>query len=152
MKSYLFDTNILVHYCRQMAQWDYINEQFNLADTQDAFVSVISWGELYSLAVRNHWKRDRIRIVDQLEQHFIISNIYFEKIIRAYGTIDAYSQGKLPEKPLPKGVTARNMGKNDLWIAATAHALDVTLLTTDNDFDHLQDTFIKIDKVVFPKS
>ncbi len=29
------------------------------------------------------------------------------------------------------------MGKNDLWIAATASVTGVTLMTTDGDFDHL---------------
>lgn len=29
------------------------------------------------------------------------------------------------------------MGKNDLWIAATAYVTGATLLTTDADFDHL---------------
>jgi hypothetical protein len=29
------------------------------------------------------------------------------------------------------------MGKNDLWIAALAKFHDLTLLTTDHDFDHL---------------
>ena len=29
------------------------------------------------------------------------------------------------------------MGKNDLWIAATAHASGAVLVTTDKDFDHL---------------
>ena len=33
--------------------------------------------------------------------------------------------------------SARNMGKNDVWIAATALYLDMELHTTDNDFDHL---------------
>jgi hypothetical protein len=31
------------------------------------------------------------------------------KLIRNYGTIDAYSQGKLKDKPLPTGMSARNM-------------------------------------------
>lgn len=38
---------------------------------------------------------------------------------------------------MPAGLSARNMGKNDLWIAATALYLDLPLHTTDNDFDHL---------------
>jgi predicted nucleic acid-binding protein len=46
------------------------------------------------------------------------------------------------------GTTARKMGKNDLWIAATAHLLNATLITTDNDFDHLKDAFIKLHKIV----
>jgi len=35
------------------------------------------------------------------------------------------------------------MGKNDLWIAATAHVVDATILTTDKDFDHLASEFLK---------
>ena len=67
-----------------------------------------------------------------------------EDVIEAYAEIDAYSQGKHPEKPLPKGITARNMGKNDLWIAATAYALGAKFFTTDKDFTHLQDTYLDI--------
>lgn len=32
------------------------------------------------------------------------------------------------------------MGKNDVWIAATTKVAGATLLTTDNDFDHLSAT------------
>ncbi len=39
------------------------------------------------------------------------------------------------DAPPPK--PARSMGKNDLWIAATAHASGAVLVTTDRDFDHL---------------
>ncbi len=65
-------------------------------------------------------------------------------IINNYGIIDAYSQGKLKEKPLPKGMSVRNMGKNDLWIAASAMASKATLLTTDKDFEHLHNQFIEV--------
>jgi len=34
------------------------------------------------------------------------------------------------------------MGKNDLWIAATAHVTGATLLTADADFDHLNGAFL----------
>ena len=56
---------------------------------------------------------------------------------RPCAQLDAYSQGKLSMRPLPAGMSARNMGKNDLWIAATALYFDVELHTTDKDFDHL---------------
>ncbi|MEM1326730.1 MAG: PIN domain-containing protein [Bacteroidota bacterium] len=36
------------------------------------------------------------------------------------------------------------MGKNDLWIAATASHYDLKLLTTDKDFLHLEDKFIDL--------
>jgi predicted nucleic acid-binding protein len=152
MNLYLFDTNILLHYLRQDTRWNYIQDKFDISNQLDNTMSVVSWGEIYSLGLRNHWHTQRMKVIEQLDRHFIVADINVEEIIRTYGTIDSYSQGKLWHNPLPQGMSARNMGKNDLWIAATAHVLDVTLLTTDNDFDHLQDTFIKIDKVVFSKS
>jgi predicted nucleic acid-binding protein len=42
-------------------------------------------------------------------------------------------------------MSARNMGKNDLWIAATALATKATLITTDKDFDHLQNIYFPVD-------
>ncbi len=47
-------------------------------------------------------------------------------IPRAYAVIDADSKGQ--------GIA---MGKNDVWIAAAANATGRTLLTTDQDFDHI---------------
>ena len=61
--------------------------------------------------------------------------------------IDSYSQGKNPSIPLPPGLTARNMGKNDLWIAATGSVLDATLLTTDDDFNHLNKIFLEVVRI-----
>jgi predicted nucleic acid-binding protein len=34
------------------------------------------------------------------------------------------------------------MGKNDLWIAATACVTHLPLITTDRDFDHLDATHL----------
>lgn len=39
------------------------------------------------------------------------------------------------------------MGKNDLWIAATARLADGILLTTDRDFDHLGSSGIKVERI-----
>lgn len=38
------------------------------------------------------------------------------------------------------------MGKNDIWIAATALVAKAELLTIDNDFDHLNGKYIKVAK------
>ena len=57
-------------------------------------------------------------------------------------------KGIHPKYKLPKGMAARNMGKNDLWIAATASITKTILLTTDNDFDHLINSpFLQVQKV-----
>jgi predicted nucleic acid-binding protein len=71
-------------------------------------------------------------------------DINTERIIKRYAEIDAYSQGKNPNPPLPVGLTSRNMGKNDLWIAATSSVLNATLLTTDGDFDHLNGVYLTV--------
>jgi len=39
------------------------------------------------------------------------------------------------------------MGKNDLWIAATASVLGIKLLTTDSDFEHLRGLYINIEDI-----
>jgi tRNA(fMet)-specific endonuclease VapC len=41
-------------------------------------------------------------------------------------------------------MTARSMGKNDLWIAATASVLKLPLLTTDKDFLHLDSLYLDL--------
>lgn len=34
------------------------------------------------------------------------------------------------------------MNQNDMWIAATAHAIEAVLVSTDRDFEHLHDAWI----------
>ena len=53
------------------------------------------------------------------------------RFVLAYGEIDTASDA-----------LGHRMGKNDLWIAATARVLGLTVLTTDKDFDHLHPTWI----------
>ena len=53
------------------------------------------------------------------------------EILRMYAVIDAYSES-----------IGQSMGKNDLWIAATAAVTGATLLTTDRDFDKLAPRFL----------
>lgn len=43
------------------------------------------------------------------------------------------------------GESSRNIGKNDLWIAATASVLNIPLITTDKDFLHLDKIFLKLE-------
>ncbi|HMQ48430.1 MAG TPA: PIN domain-containing protein [Saprospiraceae bacterium] len=59
-----------------------------------------------------------------------------------YEEIDAFSQGR--HQSIKSDFSAKNMGKNDLWIAATASAFNITLVTTDRDFDHLDGVFIDL--------
>ena len=67
-------------------------------------------------------------------------------LIQMYSEIDAYSQSQHPTLRLP--TSARKMGKNDLWIAATTAVHNATLISTDADFDHLDGLFLYFEKIV----
>ena len=144
MKPYLLDTNLLIYSIRNDYRWEMACQAFNIGDNNN-FISVVSVGELWSLAMRNEWGQKKLDALEQIGESFIIADINVREIIRRYAEIDAYSQGKLKDKPL--GTSSRNMGKNDLWIAATASVLNLSLLTTDLDFEHLNRVYLKIERI-----
>ncbi|WP_282776848.1 type II toxin-antitoxin system VapC family toxin [Phaeodactylibacter xiamenensis] len=125
--NYFFDTNAILIYLRDHVQKDWLDKNYDpLGDDNTAMISVVVLGELESLYLRNNWGRRRIESLRIFLRKFLITDINSRDIIRRYGEIDAFSQGKLKEKRL--GDSSRNMGKNDLWIAATA---SVTKLQID---------------------
>lgn len=146
--TYILDTNILVHLIRRAAFKDFLIKRYNQV-LPDNIISVVSQGEILSLSLQLNWGIIKQQRVLQLLNDIIIYPIRNKEILQAYAQIDAYSQGKLLHQPLPDGLSARNMGKNDLWIAATAHVLDAVLITTDKDFDHLDGQFIQLDRIIF---
>lgn len=144
--DYLLDTNILLIYARGNNLTEKIEEDLKLLTGDNQLViSVVSVGEIKSLAIKNNWGSKKIQKLARLLSKFIVADINVEKITDRYAEIDAYSQGKLPRK---KGkFSSRNMGKNDLWIAATGSVLQIVVVTTDGDFDHLAEEYIKLKKI-----
>jgi len=148
--DYLLDTNIILTYIRQSKYTELIDRVYNpLGKENTAIISIVSVGEVKSLAIQNKWGGRKLTQLETLLNQFIISDINVEAIVERYADIDAFSQGKLPSKP--SNFTARNMGKNDLWIAATASILNAQLLTTDKDFDHLKDDFLNFERIELPQ-
>jgi len=146
--TYLLDTNILLVYLRKSSIADKIDKQYQpLIYPNIPVVSVISLGELNSIALRNNWGEKQIDLLDRFLKQFLTADINVATIIEKYAEIDAFSQGKLAGKPLQS--SSRNMGKNDLWIAATASVLSATLLTLDHDFDHLKDEFLSLETIEY---
>lgn len=144
--EYLLDTNIVLIYARGNNLTKKIEEELLLLSGDNQLViSVVTIGEIKSLAIKNNWGKSRVAKLSQLLNEFIVADINVEEITERYAEIDAYSQGKLPGR---KGkFSSRNMGKNDLWIAATGSILQVVIVTTDSDFDHLDGEYIKLKKV-----
>jgi tRNA(fMet)-specific endonuclease VapC len=143
--KYLLDTNILVNAVRNTPLFQSVEMQLDLfSPNHSTHISTVSVGEIYSLALRNQWgqkRQDALEAFLQLTQTLPVAT---RQLMKAYAEIDAYSQGKHPTLHLPTGVSSRNMGKNDLWIAATAHILDATLVSTDKDFYHLDGVFLQL--------
>jgi tRNA(fMet)-specific endonuclease VapC len=94
-------------------------------------LSVVVAGELRSLAYQFQWGKAKLDKASFLLNYFQRISIDDPDIIEAYAVLDAYSES-----------VGRKMGKNDLWIAATAKVMVATILTTDKDFDHLSPDFV----------
>ena len=145
MRRFVLDTSICLAFVRGQEIFKKIENELNLI-SQDSIsiISIVTKAELLSLGKRNGWGDKKLNTLKKLlEKLFIIDiNNSDEKLIEAYYMIGAFSQGKLGEKPLND--SAKNMGKNDLWIAATTCVTQAELITMDGDFDHLGD--IKVHK------
>lgn len=143
---FLFDTNIVLLYLRKLAVINIIEAAYNPFGLDNtAAVSVVTVGELKALALNNKWGKNKIREMEDILLDFVIVDINSVETINRYAEIDVFSQGRLEGRKL--NMSARNMGKNDIWIAATASVLDATLLTTDKDFNHLDGEFLQVGKI-----
>ena len=144
--DYLLDTNIILIYLRGKAERTIIEAQYDPFGVQNnPIISVVTVGEIKSIAKRNYWGTRKLDLLNNILNSLIITDINSRDVIEAYAEIDAFSQGKLKERPL--NTSARNMGKNDLWIAATAHVTKATLLTMDKDFGHLKGVYLELENV-----
>lgn len=141
--DYLLDTNIIVIYSRDNDVSREIERRYKLFTGQEnrLAVSVITLGELDALIKKLNLGERRRAKIEQILENITVTGIEFEEVISMYGDIDAFSQGKLPSNT---PFSARNMGKNDIWIAATANVYDLVLVTTDKDFDHLSPEMIDL--------
>ena len=129
-RIYLLDTSVILPLVRGNALGTHIDQRFGLqASAQRPFVSVVSLGEVRVLAKRNDWGEAKLRSLSNALDNLVVVDINHAAVIDAYVELDLVSQSH------PDG--ARNMGKNDLWIAACPKATGAILLTTDNDFTHL---------------
>lgn len=144
--DYLLDTNLVIIYSRASKIAEKIEADYNLFDTGNSLaVSVVTLGEVDAFIKKIGIGEKRRKKIEGVVSRLAKVGIDTKAIIERYGDIDAYSQGKLKRK---KGrFSSRNMGKNDLWIAATASIYDLTLLTTDRDFDHLNGAYIRLEYI-----
>lgn len=151
MKNLLIDTCVLIHIIRGKETANSCIKAIEQFDSQsNIIISVVSYAEIESFAIQHHWGATKMQTVkNQLNRVTCIDiNPSDTDLLAAYAQIDAYSNKKGMDKRGDSLLgAARRMGKNDLWIAATAYALDIPLMTTDNDFDHLNRSFLSLIKI-----
>lgn len=147
MGRFVLDTNILIQIVRGNAIAAEVNTYLLSQENPEIFISIVTKAEAESLVTQWNWQEQKVKTLSSLLDNLIIIDISLAQLelIENYVAIDAYSQGK---KFAPTGeklfLSSRNMGKNDLWIAATALALNAELITMDGDFDHLHGSWINV--------
>ena len=129
---HLIDTSVLILLARDHMPGRAVQAQ--LARPREApkhLISIVSVGELYAMAVKRNWGDAKIAALVRLLDAFEWVNVNDNGVLPAYASIDARSES-----------LGRQMGKNDIWNAASAHARGVLLVTSDRDFDHLHPTWL----------
>jgi tRNA(fMet)-specific endonuclease VapC len=137
----IYDTNILLQLLRKADSMERLQAKLGSQYLED-FISIATVAEIRSLAIQFNWGNPRINKMKEVLSDLSILDINSPEIVDRYVEIDCYSKRKHPN--LVSDFSAIKMGKNDLWIAATASVHQCTLLTMDLDFNHLHDRFVNI--------
>jgi tRNA(fMet)-specific endonuclease VapC len=126
--GYLLDTNIVVALVRDNDLGKYINRTYQLTSgVHPIYLPVVVLGETHALATKWRWGPAQRTALTGILAAFTALDISYNDVILNYAVTDAESENN-------HGI---RVGKNDLWIAALARTYDMTILTTDRDFDHL---------------
>lgn len=152
MKNIIIDTCVLIHIVRETITGKNCIEAISIVDKDaNIIISVVTKAEIESFVLQNNWSAKKIEKLQKLLDEITVIDInQSDKILLSeYAQIDSFSKRKINDKAgnILK-ISAKKMGKNDLWIAATSSALNVPLITCDGDFDHLNKTFLELIKVV----
>lgn len=91
------------------------------------YISIASIAEVQSIAFQNNWGSVKLTSLEYLFNNVTVIELT-DILIDSYINIDAFSQRNHPRFQEFPHKTSRNMGKNNLWIAATASLLNLTSL------------------------
>lgn len=137
MKTALLDTNVLLAWMRETPEAvAAIEDLRKRTDISRLATSLICKGEMWTLAKSNGWGAPRRERLRGLLASLPTLGINGPEVLDAYSSIQTWTRGKPIEAPgdVPPLKPGINMRQNDLWIAATAHALDAVLVSSDSDF------------------
>jgi tRNA(fMet)-specific endonuclease VapC len=134
----VLDTNILVHLLRGKHAGQVVERLYGVSQRSPrAIISVVTKGELKSLAYKLDWGPDKRARLEAMLAGLPAADISHTAVYNAYADLDFRSM-----------LLGIKMGKNDLWIAATTSVTGGVLLTTDGDFDHLAQTGLRVERLL----
>ncbi len=140
----LFDTNIILTIARTKNPSKLI--EFLNPGEEQIYISVVNIAEAQCIAFQNGWGKAKTIAMEYFFNQVRAIEIT-DILVPTYINIDSFSQCRNLNFLVYEHETPRNMGKNDLWIAATASLLNLKLITTDADFDHFNSHFIELQKI-----
>ncbi|WP_016953369.1 type II toxin-antitoxin system VapC family toxin [Anabaena sp. PCC 7108] len=138
---YLLDTN---HCSRIIFGEPHLIQELQFHGDKGVTTSVIVRGELLYMAVKSE-QRDAnlqriqsfLNTIDLYPINLSISNIYGDlkgKLVNTFGPKEKSERRKF-------NIQTLGFGDNDLWIAATAIHYSLTVVSTDNDFQRIQQVY-----------
>lgn len=128
----VLDTCVLIHLIRGNDLGRKIDAHFGLTRGKaTALISAVTLGEGRSLALQWGWGTDKVQRMEKLFRELIVMEVNLTPVLERYALLDMHSRDR-----------GRKMGKNDLWIVATAAATSSTLVSTDRDFDHIDPAIV----------
>ncbi len=132
----VLDTSVLVHWLRGKDHGKRLKDAYSLGSRRPRpVIPLVVKAEIKSLALQLGWGTPKQAALDALLRELPIADISSDLVIEAYALLDHESRKQ-----------GRRMGKNDLWIAV-ASVQEAVVLTTDQDFDHLKPTLLRIECV-----
>jgi tRNA(fMet)-specific endonuclease VapC len=137
----IYDTNILLQILRSPGSMENLQAGFG-SEYIEEYISIVTVDEIRSLAVQFCWGNTRLCKMKELLEELPSIDINTPSVLDLYVETDCYSKRK--HATLVGDFSAIKMGKNDLWIAATASAYQCSLLTMDLDFRHLHEEFLDV--------
>lgn len=140
---YTLDTNVLLFYVRDDETRRFIEENYApFSKDNESIISIVSVAEIMVLASANNWGDRKLKLVQRLIDKLVIVEVSYQDIIGSYIEIEQFNRNFHPTKK--RSGSHVNMGKNDVWIAATAMVTESKLITADKDFAHLDGEFFDV--------
>ena len=131
-QTYALDTSTLLCLLRGKEIAERIDQAYGLRAAPHLHtLSIVTHAELWVLIERRGWGGEKKAAVDKALGEFVTIDVSGASIVSAYRRVESASIGV-------------NMGKNDIWIAATAMITGLSLITMDKDFNHLNGKLLQV--------